>query len=103
MDEGLSRAVLEVFVSLYEEGLIYRANRIINWCIRCHTALSEIEVDHSEEVGELVHITYPFADGDGGIEVATTRAETMLGDTAVAVHPKTSDIGRPLGAMSSCH
>jgi len=88
MDEGLSRAVLEVFVSLYEEGLIYRANRIINWCIRCHTALSEIEVDHSEEVGELVHITYPFADGDGGIEVATTRAETMLGDTAVAVHPE---------------
>jgi valyl-tRNA synthetase len=88
MDEGLSRAVLEVFVSLYEEGLIYRANRIINWCIRCHTALSEIEVDHEEEVGELVHITYPFADGDGGIEVATTRAETMLGDTAVAVHPE---------------
>jgi len=88
LDEGLSRAVREVFVTLYEQGLIYRGRRIINWCPRCHTALSEIEVDYTEEAGELVHIRYPFADGaEGGIVVATTRPETMLGDTAVAVHP----------------
>ncbi|MDJ0960768.1 MAG: valine--tRNA ligase [Acidimicrobiia bacterium] len=93
LDEGLSRAVREVFVTLYEEGLIYRGNRIVNWCPRCHTAISEIEVDYEDEGGELVHIEYPFVDGplpDGtkGITVATTRAETMLGDTAVAVHPE---------------
>jgi valyl-tRNA synthetase len=92
LDEGLSRAVREVFVTLYEEGLIYRGNRIINWCPRCHTAISEIEVEYEDEGGELVHILYPFADGAGadgarGVTVATTRAETMLGDTAVAVHP----------------
>ena len=87
MDEGLSRAVRTVFVRLYEEGLIYRGDRIINWCPRCHTALSEIEVEHSEVQGELVRIRYPFTDGEGGVEVATTRAETMLGDTGVAVHP----------------
>jgi len=95
MDKGLSAAVVEVFVRLYEEGLIYRANRIINWCVRCHTALSDIEVEHLEEQGELVHITYPFSDGEGGITVATTRAETMLGDTAVAVHPD-DDRYRPM-------
>src|SRR5581483_699461 len=66
---------------LYDEGLIYRANRIINWCPRCHTALSDIEVEHEDVDGELVHIRYPFADGDGSVTVATTRAETMLGDT----------------------
>ena len=87
LDEGLSQAVREVFVTLYEEGLIYRGNRIINWCPRCHTAISDIEVEHVDEVGELLHITYPFVDGDGGVTVATTRAETMLGDMAVAVHP----------------
>jgi valyl-tRNA synthetase len=87
MDEGLSRAVRAVFVRLYEEDLIYRGNRIINWCPRCHTALSDIEVEHEDEQGELVHIRYPFTEGEGGVEVATTRAETMLGDTAVAVHP----------------
>ena len=87
LDEGLSRAVREVFVTLYEEGLIYRGNRIINWCPRCHTAISEIEVEYEDEAGELVYIEYPFVDGDGGIVVATTRAETMLGDTGVAVHP----------------
>jgi len=87
MDEGLSAAVKKVFVDLYEEDLIYRGNRIINWCPRDHTAISDVEVIHSDETGELVHIRYPFTDGDGGIEVATTRAETMLGDTAVAVHP----------------
>ncbi len=87
MDEGCSRAVRVVFVRLYEEGLVYRANRIINWCPRCHTALSDIEVEHDETDGELVHIRYLFKEGDGFITVATTRAETMLGDTAVAVHP----------------
>ncbi len=88
MDEGLSRAVREVFVRLYEEGLIYRGERIINWCPRCRTAISDIEVDHQEEPAELSFVTYPFADDPStGVTVATTRVETMLGDTAVAVHP----------------
>jgi valyl-tRNA synthetase len=87
MDEGLSRAVREVFVSLYEQGLLYRGQRIINWCPRCLTALSDIEVEHEEVPGELAHLRYPLADGSGWIGVATSRAETMLGDTAVAVHP----------------
>ncbi|MCQ3803836.1 MAG: valine--tRNA ligase [bacterium] len=86
-DEGLSKAVLEVFVRLYEDGLIYRGKRIINWCPRCETALAEIEVEHQPEDGELVHIAYPFTDGSAAVTVATTRAETMLGDTGVAVHP----------------
>jgi len=86
-DEGLSAAVRKVFVTLYDEGLMYRANRIINWCPMDHTALSEIEVEHEEEPGELTYIRYPFTDGDGYITVATTRPETMLGDTGVAVHP----------------
>ncbi len=85
MDEGLSRAVLTIFKRLYDAGLIYRAERIINWCPRCMTALSDIEVDHSDDEGELVSIRY--GDGDDSIVVATTRVETMLGDTAVAVHP----------------
>ncbi|RZQ60439.1 valine--tRNA ligase [Amycolatopsis suaedae] len=85
MDARLSRAVHTVFKKMFEDGLIYRAERIINWCPRCHTALSDIEVEHSEDEGELVSIRY--GDGDGAIVVATTRAETMLGDTAVAVHP----------------
>jgi valyl-tRNA synthetase len=87
MDEGLSRAVREVFATLYEEGLIYRGNRIINWCPRCNTAIAEIEVEHDEVEGTLTHIAYPLADGSGSIVVATTRPETMLGDTGVAVHP----------------
>ncbi len=87
MDEGLSRAVRKVFVQLYEEGLIYRGNYIINWCHRCHTALADLEVEHEEHNGHLYHIHYPYAHGSGGIVVATTRPETMLGDTAVAVHP----------------
>jgi valyl-tRNA synthetase len=87
MDEGLSRAVREVFVSLYEQGLLYRGRRIINWCPRCLTALSDIEVEHEEVPGELALLRYPLADGSGWIEVATSRPETMLGDTAVAVHP----------------
>ena len=85
MDEGLSRAVLTIFKRLYQDNLIYRAERIINWCPRCLTALSDIEVEHSDDEGELVSIRY--GDGDDSIVVATTRAETMLGDTAVAVHP----------------
>ncbi|HXX58992.1 MAG TPA: class I tRNA ligase family protein, partial [Thermodesulfovibrionales bacterium] len=87
LDEGLSRAVREVFVKLYEEGLIYQDKRLINWCPRCHTALSDLEVEHEELDGVLTSIRYPFSDGDGYIVVATTRPETMLGDTAVAVHP----------------
>jgi valyl-tRNA synthetase len=85
MDEGLSKAVQTIFKRLYEDGLIYRAERIINWCPRCLTALSDIEVEHSDDDGELVSIRYGH--GDSAIVVATTRAETMLGDTAVAVHP----------------
>jgi valyl-tRNA synthetase len=85
MDEGLSRAVQTIFKRLFDDGLIYRAERIINWCPRCLTALSDIEVDHAEEDGELVSIRY--GDGAQSVVVATTRAETMLGDTAVAVHP----------------
>jgi len=85
MDEGLSRAVQTIFKRLFDDELIYRAERIINWCPRCLTALSDIEVDHSDDEGELISIRY--GDGDNSIVVATTRAETMLGDTAVAVHP----------------
>ncbi len=87
MDPGLSAAVKKTFVDLYHEGLIYRGTRIINWCPRDRTAISDVEVEHEDEVGELVHIRYPLVDGSGGIEVATSRAETMLGDTGVAVHP----------------
>ena len=89
MDEGLSRAVQTIFKRLFDDGLIYRAERIINWCPRCLTALSDIEVEHSDDEGELVSIRYGRAagGGDDSIVVATTRAETMLGDTAVAVHP----------------
>ncbi len=86
MDEGLSRAVQTIFKKLYDEGLIYRAERIINWCPRCLTALSDIEVEHSDDDGELVSIRY--GEGESSIVVATTRAETMLGDTAIAVHPE---------------
>jgi valyl-tRNA synthetase len=88
MDEGLSRAVRIVFVKLYEEGLIYRGTRMINWCPRCRTALANIEVEGEELPGRLYHIRYPLADGSGELVVATTRPETMLGDTAVAVHPE---------------
>ena len=85
-DEGLSRAVREVFVRLYEEGLIYRGKRLINWCPRCLTALSDLEVKHESAEAKLYHIRYPLK-GGGFVTVATTRPETMLGDTAVAVHP----------------
>jgi len=86
MDEGLSRAVKEVFYRLYHEGLIYRGDYVINWCPRCHTALSDLEVEHEPLQGNLYHIRYPLKDGGAAI-VATTRPETMLGDTAVAVNP----------------
>ncbi|MFI6440648.1 valine--tRNA ligase [Streptomyces sp. NPDC050759] len=85
MDEGLSRAVQTVFKKMFDDGLIYRAERIINWCPRCLTAISDIEVDYQDDDGELVSIKY--GEGDDSVVVATTRAETMLGDTAVAVHP----------------
>ena len=87
MDKGCSRAVREVFVSLYEKGLIYQGTRITNWCPRCHTALSDIEVEHETEAGKLWHLRYKFADSEEYIEIATTRPETMFGDTGVAVHP----------------
>ncbi|HEX9190866.1 MAG TPA: valine--tRNA ligase, partial [Candidatus Deferrimicrobiaceae bacterium] len=88
MDEGLSRAVREAFVRLYRKGLIYRGRYIINWCPRCHTALSDLEVSYEGKQGTLWYIRYPERTGGEGIVVATTRPETMLGDTAVAVNPK---------------
>ena len=97
LDEGLSKAVREVFVTLYEEGLIYRDNRLINWCPRCHTALSDLEVEYDEIDGKLYYIKYPLTDGKGYISVATTRPETMLGDTAVAVHPEDERYGHFIG------
>ncbi|HSR10554.1 MAG TPA: class I tRNA ligase family protein, partial [Thermodesulfobacteriota bacterium] len=86
MDEGLSRAVREVFVRLYRDGLVYRDDYIINWCPRCQTALSDLEVEHEDEQGNLFYIRYP-AVGSVSLVVATTRPETMLGDTALAVNP----------------
>jgi valyl-tRNA synthetase len=88
MDEGCSRAVREVFVRLYEKGLIYQGNYSVNWCPQCSTTLSDIEVEHAEHEGKLWHIRYPLADGSGYAQVATTRPETMLGDTAIAVNPE---------------
>jgi len=87
MDDNLSRAVNEVFVNLYNKGLIYRGSRIINYCPTCKTALSDAEVEYEEEAGNLWHINYAFKDGSGHVTVATTRPETMFGDTAVAVNP----------------
>jgi len=87
MDEGLSRAVREVFVRLHNDGLVYQGDYIVNWCPRCHTAISDLEVEYEEEETSLWHIRYPYAEGEGEIIVATTRPETMLGDTAVAVNP----------------
>jgi len=98
MDEGLSRAVKEVFVRLYEEGLIYRGDYIINWCPRCHTALADIEVEHEDMDSSLYYIRYPFENRKGYLIVATTRPETLLGDTAVAVNPKDSRYGDLSGA-----
>lgn len=88
MDEGLSKAVRHVFVTLYEKDLIYRGKYLINWCPRCLTALSDLEVEHSEQEGKLYKVSYPFKDQDGDIVVMTTRPETILGDVAIAVHPR---------------
>ena len=100
LDEGLSKAVREVFVRLYELGLIYRDNRLINWCPRCHTALSDLEVEHEELEGKLTYIQYPLSDGSGRyITVATTRPETMLGDTAVAVNPEDDRYNKFIGKL----
>ncbi|NCJ06244.1 valine--tRNA ligase [Synechococcales cyanobacterium C] len=88
MDEGLSRAVLTAFVQLYEEGLIYRGNYLVNWCPASQSAVSDLEVENQEVDSHLWHFRYPLTEGDGSVEVATTRPETMLGDTAVAVNPK---------------
>ena len=88
MDEGCSQAVREVFVDLFNKGLIYRGNYIINWCPKCHTTISDIEVEHVDREGQLFHLRYPVKDSEEFIVVATTRPETMLGDTAVAVHPE---------------
>ena len=87
MDEGCSKAVEEVFIKLYEEGYIYKGSRIVNWCPVCKTALSDAEVDHEEQAGHFWHIKYPIVGTDRFLEIATTRPETMLGDTAIAVHP----------------
>ena len=87
LDEGCSKAVREVFVRLYEKGLIYRGERIINWCPHCKTSISDAEVEYAEKDGNFWHLRYPLTDGSGYIQLATTRPETMLGDTAVAVHP----------------
>ena len=99
MDEKCSKAVKKVFVDLYNKGLIYQGDRIINWCPTCKTALSDAEVDYEEHNSNLWHIRYPVADGDGSIVVATTRPETMLGDTAVAVNPKDTRYKSLVGKM----
>ncbi|MBQ3038816.1 MAG: class I tRNA ligase family protein, partial [Clostridia bacterium] len=88
MDEGCSKAVREVFVNLYNKGLIYQGSRIINWCPHCITALSDAEVEHTEQAGHFWHIKYPVKDSDEFVIIATTRPETLLGDTAVAVNPE---------------
>jgi len=97
LDPGLANVVREVFVRLYEEGLIYRGHYMVNWCPRCQTAISDLETVHVERAGKLWHIRYPFSDGEGYIVVATTRPETMLGDAAVAVHPSDERYQRFVG------
>ncbi|MGA2377972.1 MAG: valine--tRNA ligase [Spirochaetia bacterium] len=101
LDEGLSKAVREVFVSLYEKGLIYRGFYLVNWCPSCRTAISDDEVEHVETKGKMYHYRYPLADGSGFIAIATTRPETMLGDTAVAVHPDDERYKALVGTMLS--
>ena len=99
MDEGLSNAVQEVFIRLYEKGLVYKGKYIVNWCPKDHTALSDDEVNYSDSNGHLWYIRYPFVDGEGFLTVATTRPETMLGDTAVAVNPKDDRYKNLIGKM----
>ncbi|GFP34050.1 valyl-tRNA synthetase, partial [Candidatus Hakubella thermalkaliphila] len=101
MDEGCSRAVRTFFVKLYQDGLIYRGDYMINWCPRCHTALSDIEVEHHPRPeAALWRVRYPLKDQEGYIVVATTRPETMLGDTAVAVNPKDPRYRQLVGRMA---
>ena len=88
MDDGLSVAVRKIFVDLYKKDLIYRGKYLINWCPRCHTALSDLEVEHEDKEGKFYEVAYKFADGDGCLKVMTTRPETILGDTAIAIHPR---------------
>ena len=98
MDEGCSQAVREVFCSLYEKGLIYKGTRITNWCVNCNTALSDIEVEHKDDAGNLWYIQYPVVEEEGTfLTIATTRPETMLGDTAVAVNPEDPRYGHLVG------
>ena len=100
MDEGFSRAVQEVFVRLYDEGLIYRGEYLINWCPVDMTAISDEEVDNVERDGHLWYINYPLASGEGHITIATTRPETMLGDSAIAVHPEDERYAKLIGQHS---
>ena len=99
MDEGCSKAVVEVFNRLYEKGLIYRGERLINWCPHCMTSISDAEVEYEEKDGAFWHLRYPFADGSGYLELATTRPETMFGDTAVAVNPEDPRYKDKIGQM----
>ena len=99
LDEGCSEAVKTVFVKLYDKGLIYRGNRIINWCPKCLTSISDAEVEYEDQAGHFWHIRYPFKDGSGHLEVATTRPETLLGDTAVAVNPNDERYKDMIGKM----
>src|SRR5580704_11859375 len=99
LDPGLSRAVRETFVRLYEKGLIYRGDYMVNWCPRCRTALSDLEVEHEETQGSLWHIVYPVEGSSLRLVVATTRPETMLGDTAVAINPKDKRAAELAGKM----
>ena len=99
MDGGCSEAVLEVFTRLYEKGYIYKGSRIINWCPVCQTSISDAEVEHEEQAGHFWHINYPIADGSGYVEIATTRPETLLGDTAVAVNPDDERYTNLVGKM----
>ena len=99
MDEGCSKAVKEVFVNLYNKGLIYQGSRIINWCPHCITALSDAEVEHAEQAGHFWHIKYPIKDSDDYVIIATTRPETLFGDTAVAVNPEDERYKNLVGKM----
>lgn len=99
MDEGCSKAVQKVFMALYEKGLIYRGERIINWCPHCKTSISDVETEYEEQDGFFWHINYPIADGSGVVEIATTRPETLLGDSAVAVNPKDTRYTNLVGKM----
>src|SRR5690606_31504424 len=100
LDENLSKAVEEVFIRLYEKGLIYRGDRIINWCPSCETAISDAEVEHEDSKGYIWHIKYPIKDSEESITIATTRPETMLGDLAIAVNPKDERYSHLVGKMA---